>query len=50
MNRIEIETIFNKTEILYAEILGRFLAENNLTEDFYKNRIIIRNYYKKILS
>jgi hypothetical protein len=33
MNRIEIKTTLNKTEILYTEILKRFLIENNLAED-----------------
>jgi hypothetical protein len=34
MNRIKIETILNKTKILYTEVLGRFLVEDNLAEDF----------------
>jgi hypothetical protein len=34
MNKIEIKTILNKTKILYIEVLGRFLAEDNLAEDF----------------
>jgi hypothetical protein len=34
MNRIEIETILDKTEILYIKVLRRFLVENNLAEDF----------------
>jgi hypothetical protein len=34
MNRIKIKTILDKIKILYTEILGRFLAENNLIKDF----------------
>jgi hypothetical protein len=34
MNKIEIETIIDKTEILYIEVLGRFLAEDDLMENF----------------
>jgi hypothetical protein len=34
MNKIEIKVILDKTEVLYIEILGRFLAEDNLIEDF----------------
>jgi hypothetical protein len=33
MNKIEIEAILDKTEILYTEVLGRFLAEDNLAEN-----------------
>jgi hypothetical protein len=49
INRIKIKTIFNKTKILYIKILERFLAEDNFAEGFYRIRIIIINYYKKIL-
>jgi hypothetical protein len=35
MNEIEIKVILNKTEILYIEVLRRFLIENNLAEDFF---------------
>jgi hypothetical protein len=34
MNRIKIETILDKTEILYIKVLERFLAENNLAKSF----------------
>jgi hypothetical protein len=33
MNRIEIETTLDKTDILHTEVLGKFLAENNLMKD-----------------
>jgi hypothetical protein len=33
MNKIKIKIILNKTKVLYIEVLRRFLAENNLTED-----------------
>jgi hypothetical protein len=34
MNKIEIKIILDKTKILYTKVLGRFLAEDNLAEDF----------------
>jgi hypothetical protein len=34
MNRIEIKTILNKTEILYTEVLGRFLVEDDFAKNF----------------
>jgi hypothetical protein len=34
MNRIKIKAILNKTKILYIEVLGKFLAENDLAKDF----------------
>jgi hypothetical protein len=34
MNRIKIEIILDKTKVLYAEVLGRFSAEDNLAKDF----------------
>jgi hypothetical protein len=30
MNKIEIKVIFDKAEVLYIKVLGRFFAENNL--------------------
>jgi hypothetical protein len=33
MNRIEVEIILDKTEILYIEVLRRFSAEDDLAEN-----------------
>jgi hypothetical protein len=49
MNRVKIKTILNKIEILYIKILKNSCQKIILRKIFYKNKIIIRNYYKKIL-
>jgi hypothetical protein len=33
MNKIKIKVILDKTEILYIEVLKRFLVEDDLMED-----------------